>query len=143
MAMSTTQTSEQDHKESMYLLHSLERKNVTLKDELEASVATTATPPSTTPPLEIIVAATTSGCDVALITALKEQNTIQTSQITKLLASLSVMGGSDDRGNSGRGRCDGGRGRGDCGRGRVEGNTNPKHKYCKNCKQVVAHEAAE
>ena len=33
MAMSTTKTSEKDHKEVMYLLRSLERKNATLKDE--------------------------------------------------------------------------------------------------------------
>ena len=57
MDMSTTRTSEQDHTEAMYLLHSLERKNATLKDELDASVTTTTTPPSTTPPPKIIAAA--------------------------------------------------------------------------------------
>ena len=135
MAMSTTRTSKQDHKEAMYLLHSLERENATLKDELDASVATTATPPSTTLPPKIIAATTTTGRDNALISALKEQSATQTAQITKFLAALSNGGGSDGRGNSGRGRRDGGRGRGD-------GNKNPKHKYYKNCKRVVAHETA-
>ena len=143
MAMSATQTSEQDHEEAMYLLHSLERKNATIKDKLDASVATTATPPSTTPPPEIIAAATTTSRDDTLIAALKERSATQTAQITKLLAALSARGGSDGRGDSGRGRRGGGRGRGKSGRGRGEGNTNTKDKYCKNCKRVVMHEAAE
>ena len=99
MAMSTTQTSEQDHEEAMYLLHSLERNNVTLKYELDANVATNATPPSITPPPKIIATATTTVRDDTLITALKYQSATQTAQITKLLAALSAEGGSNGRGD--------------------------------------------
>ena len=113
----------------MYLLHSLECENAMLKDELDASVATTATPPSTTPPPKIISVATNTSRNNALIVALKEQSATKTAQITKLLAALTSGGGSD--------------GRGDSGRGRSEGNTNPKHKYCRNCKRIIAHEAEE
>ena len=116
MAMSTNQASRQDHEEAMYLLHSLERENATLKDELEASVTTIATPPSTTPPPKIIAATTTTGRNDTLIAALKEQSTTQMAQITKGLADLSAMSGSNDHGNSGRGRHDGGRGCGNGGR---------------------------
>ena len=143
MTMSTTRMSEQDHEEAMYLLHSLERENATLKDELDASIATTTNPPPTTPPPGIIASATTTSRDDALIAALKEQSATQTTQITKLLAPLSAGGGGNGRGDIGRGRCDGRLGRGDVGRGRGDGNTNPKHKYCKSCKRVVTHEAAE
>ena len=129
MAISTTRTNEEDHEEAMYLLHSLERENATLKDELDATtIATTATAPSTAPPPGFITAATTTVRDDALIAALKEQSATQTAQITKLIATLSAGGGGDGRGNGGRGRGD--------------GNTNPKHKYCKKCKRIVAHEAA-
>ena len=83
----------------MYLLNSLERENATLKDNLDASVATTATPTPTTPPPESIAAATTTGRDDAPIAALKEQSATQKSQITKLLASLSSVGGSDGHGD--------------------------------------------
>ena len=131
MAMSTTQTREHNHEEAMYLLHSLERENATLKDEWDRSVAKTATPPSTTPPPKIIAATTTTGHNDTLIAALKEQSTTQTAQITKGLADLSAMSGSNDHGNSGRGRHDGGRGCGNGGRDCGDGNTNPKHKYCK------------
>ena len=93
IAMSTTQTSKQDHKEAMYLLHSLERENTTLKDKLDATtIATTSTPPSTTPPPKIIATATTTVRDDALIAALKEQSATHTAQITKLLAALSSGG---------------------------------------------------
>ena len=82
---------EQDHEEAMYLLHSLERENATLKDELDTTtIATTATPPSTTPPPEII-----AGRYNALIAAPKEQSATQTARITKLLAALSARGGGD------------------------------------------------
>ena len=111
------------------MLYSLELKNATLKDELDASIDTNATPPSVTPLPEIIAAAITTGRNDALIAALKEQSATQTAQIAKFLAALSAGGGSDGRGDSGQGRC--------------EGNTNPKHKYCKHCKRVVAHEAEE
>ena len=127
----------------MYLLHSLERENATLKDELDASIATTTNPPPTTPPPGIIASATTTSRDDALIAALKDQSATQMAQITKLLSALSAGCGGDGRGDIGRGCGDGGLGRGDVGRGHGNGNTNPKHKYCKNCKLVVAHEAAE
>ena len=143
MAMSATQTREHNHEEAMYLLHSLERENATLKDEWDRSVAKTATPPSTTPPPKIIASATTTSRDDALIAALKDQSATQTAQITKLLSALSAGGGDDGRGDIGQGCGDGGLGRGDVGCGHGNGNTNPKHKYCKNCKLVVAHEAAE
>ena len=99
-------------------------------------------PPPRHPP-EFIAADTTTGRDNALIAALKDQRATQTAQITKLLAALSAGGGSDGCGGSGQGYRDGGRVSGDGGRGHGEGNTNPKYKYCKNCKRVVAHEAAE
>ena len=35
-----------------------------------------------------------------------------------------------------------GRGRGDGGRGREGGTLNPKHRHCKNCERIVAHEAS-
>ena len=101
MAMSTTRTSKQAHEEAMYLLHSLDCKNLTIKDELNASIATTANPPSTMPPPEIIAVTTTTGRDNALIATLKEQSATQTSQITKLIAVISAGGGSDGRGDSG------------------------------------------
>ena len=86
----------------MYLLHSLGRENVKVKDELDATtIATIATPPSTTPPPEIIAAATTTGRDDTLIDALKEQSATKTAQITKLIAALSARGGGDGRGNIG------------------------------------------
>ena len=136
MTISATTKNEEDVKEAMYLLHTPEWENATLKDELDATnIATTATAPSATPPPAFIAAATTTGRNDALIAALKELIATQAAQITKFLPALPLGGGSDGRGDGGRGR-----GRGDSGRG--DGAPNPKHKYCKNCKRVVAHEAS-
>ena len=73
MAINATTKNEEDVKEAMYLLHALERENVTLKDEIDATtIATTATAPSAAPPPEFIAAATTIGRVDALIAAIKE-----------------------------------------------------------------------
>ena len=112
----------------MYLLHSLERENATHKDKLDASIATIATPPSTTPTPEIIAPTTTTDHGNALIVALKEQSVTQTSKITKLIAALSARGGSNGHGERGQGRYDSGRGCGNSRRGCGDGNKNPKHK---------------
>ena len=134
MAITATAKKEEDVEEAMYLLHSLKRENAALKDELDATtIASSASAPSTAPPPKFIAAATTTGRDDALVAALTAQGERQTAQITKLLPALTAGGGDD-------GRHDGGKKRGDGGRG--DGKPNPRHKYCKNCKQVVAHEAS-
>ena len=131
MAITGTAKQEEDVDEAMYLLHTLERENTALKDELEtATNASSASAPSTAPPPEFIAAAITTGHNDALIAVLTAQSPTQAAQITKLLAAITA-GGRDDV------RCD--KKRGDSGRG--DGKPNPKHKYCKNCKRVVAHEA--
>ena len=118
----------------MYLLYTRERENAALKDERDVTtIALSASAPSAAPPPEFIAAATTTGRDDALIAALTAQGKRQAAQITKLLAALTAGGGDD-------GRRDGGKKRGDGGRG--DGKPNPKHKYCKNCKRVVAHKAS-
>ena len=106
-----------------------------LKDELIVmTIASSALAPSTAPPPEFIAASTTTGRDDALIAALMVQSITQAAQITKLLGTLTA-GGED------YGRRDGGKKCGDGGRG--DSKPNPKHKYCKNCKRVVAHEASK
>ena len=119
----------------MYLLHTLERENASLTNELDATtIASSASAPSTAPPPEFIAATITTGRDDALISALTAQSATQAAQITKLLAALTA-GGRDDVRRGGGKKCS------DSGRGNVK--PNPKHKYCKNCKRVVAHEAAK
>ena len=140
MALTATARKEEDVEEAMYLLHSLERENAMLKDEIDATtIASSASALSTAPPTEIIAAATTTGRDDALIAALTAQGERQSAQITKLLAALTAGGGDDGRRDSGRKRGDGERGDGE----RGDDKPNPKHKYCKNCKRVVAHEASK
>ena len=134
MALTATARKEEDVEEAMYLLHSLERENAMLKDKLDATtIESSASALSTAPPAEIIAAATTIGRNDALIAALTTQGERQSAQNTKLLTTHTAGGGDG-------GRRDGGRKRGDGERG--DGKPNPKHKYCKNCKRVVAHEAS-
>ena len=135
MALTATVNKEEDVEEAMYLLHSLERENAVLKDELDTmTIASSTSAPSTAPPDTTIAAATTTDRDDALIAALTAQGERQTAQIKKILAALTEGGGDD-------GRRDGGRKRGDGKRG--DGKANPKHNYCQNCKRVVAHEASK
>ena len=135
MAIIGTAKKEEDVNKAMYLLHTLERENTALKDELEtATNASSASAPSTAPPPEFIAATTTTGREDALIAALTSQSAKQAAQITKLLAALTAGGRDDVHYDSGKKRGDSG-----CG----DGKPNPKHKYCKNCKRVVAHEAAK
>ena len=134
MAITATANKKEDVEEAMYLLHALERENAALKDELDATtIASTDLAPSDAPPPKFITAATTTGLDDALIAALTAQSATQAAQITKLHTALTTGGGDD-------GQRDGGKTRGDGGRG--DGTPNPKHKYCRNYKRVVAHEAS-
>ena len=90
--------------------------------------------PSVEPAIRYLYsAASTTSRDDALIAVLTAQSPTQAAQITKLLAALNTGGGDD-------GRRDGGKKSGNDGRG--DGTPNPKQKYCKNCKQFVAHEAS-
>ena len=135
MAITATAKKEEDVEEAMYLPHSLERENAALKDELDATtIASSALAPSAAPPPEFIAAATTIGRDDTLIATLTAQDEQQTAQITKLLAALTAGGGDDGRREGGK-KCGDGR--------RGHGKPNPKHKYFKNCKRVVAHEASK
>ena len=124
MTITATAKQEEDVDEARFLLHTLERENAALKDELETTTsASSVSAPSTAPPPKVIAAATTTGRDDALIAALTVQSATQASQITKLLAPL-TSGGRDYV------RRDSGKKTGDSGHG--DGKPNPKHKYCKN-----------
>ena len=119
MAIIATAKQKGDIEEAMYLLHTLERENAALKDELETTTsASSASAPSTEPPPKFISYATTTGRDDALIAALTAQSATQATQITRLLAALTA-GGRDV------GIHNGGKKRGD--RGRGDGKPNPKH----------------
>ena len=119
----------------MYRLQTIERENAALKEKLETTTsASFPSAPSIAPPPEFIAAATTTGRNDVLIAALTAQSATQSTQITKLLAALTAR----VRDNV---RRDGGKKRGNSGHG--DSKPNPKHKYCKNCKRVVAHKAAK
>ena len=105
----------------MYLLHTGERDNAALKDNLETTTsASSASAPSTAPPLKFIAAVTTTGRDEALIAALTAQSVTQAVQTTKLLAALTA-------GRRDNVRRDGGKKRRDSGCG--DGKPNPNYKY--------------
>ena len=103
MAITTTAKKEEDVEEAIYLLHTLEKENAVLKDDLNATtMASSASAPSTVPPPEFIAATTTTGCDDALIAALTAQSATQAAQITKLLVALTEGGGDNGRRDSGK-----------------------------------------
>lgn len=110
----------------------------TLQDELDASTVTS-------PPAEIVAAATTTDSAASLIAQLTVQGTAQTAQINQLISALQRNGGGgggDDRDR------DPGRGRGRGRRRRREGTggdatPNPNLNFCKNCERTVAHKPAD
>ena len=135
MDITATTKKREEVGDAMYLLHTLERENAALKDELDATtIALSASAPSTAPPPEFIAAATTTGRDDALIPAFTAESATQAAKITKLIAALTAGRGDDGQRNVSKKRGNGGRG---------DSKPNPKHKYCKNCKRVVAHEASK
>ena len=98
MDITATAKKREEVGDTMYLLHTLERENTALKDELEATtIVSSASAPSTAPPPELIPAATTTGRDDAFIAALTAQSVTQAAQITKLFAALTTEGGDDGR----------------------------------------------